>query len=299
MHKFTVTEENDKLRLDIYLTDNLPDALSRSFDQKLIGAGHVSVNKVLVKANYKIQTADTVEVDIPAGFLSHENIAPEMIPLDIVYEDGRILVINKPVGMVVHPAGGNYSGTLVNALLHHTQDLSDINTHIRPGIVHRLDQDTSGIIVIAKDNKSHAYLSEQFQSHDIKKRYVALVEGEVQFDEGQIDEPLGRNPIHRDKRKVSYEDDAKEALTIYRVIKRSKDMSYVALYPRTGRTHQLRVHMAHIHHPILGDEKYGKKWNFPRLALHAQSIGFAHPGSRRFIEFSIPPPVEFLERIGL
>ncbi len=299
IHSLTVTPEEIKSRIDVYLTANLPDAPSRSYVQKLIVAGCVTVDGKVIKSNYKVEDGDKLEVTIPKDFLRQDHIEAENIPLNIVYEDDFLIVINKPCGMVVHPAAGNYSGTLVNALLHYTKSLSDLNSEVRPGIVHRLDQETSGLILIAKDNKTHAKLSAQFQDHKVKKRYVALVEGGVQFDEGQINEPLGRHPKHREKQQVSQSDDAREAITFYKVIKRFKNITYIALFPKTGRTHQLRVHMAYLHHSILGDEKYGKKVTFPRLALHAQSIGFTHPGTKRYIEFSIRPPVEFLRAVGL
>ena len=201
--------------------------------------------------------------------------------------------------MLVHPAQGIYSGTLVNALLFHCRQLSDFNGSSRPGIVHRLDKETSGLMIAVKDNQTHAQLARQFQKHKVKKQYVALVEGEVEFDEGIIDAPLGRHPVHHDLRDVQYNDAAKNAVTFYRVIKRHKGVTLLSLFPKTGRTHQLRVHMNHIHHPILGDAKYGRKGSFPRLALHARAIGFEHPHWKCFLEFSCRPPREFLQKVGL
>ena len=294
-----VDPEHHRERLDVYLTRVLEDVPSRSFVQKLLEKGCVRVNQKEAKAHYKVQHNDAVTVEIPAGALEPQPIEPEDIPLDIFYEDEWLLVVNKPCGMMVHPAQGRNSGTLVNALLFHCRQLSDLNTASRPGIVHRLDKETSGLLVVAKDNSTHAQLASQFQKHRVKKRYVALVEGEVEFDEGVIDAPLGRHPLRYDLRDIQYDDEAKEAVTFYRVIKRHEGVTLVALFPKTGRTHQLRVHMDHIGHPILGDDKYGHKTNFPRLALHAKSLGFKHPAYKCFMEFSCRTPAEFLEKVAL
>ena len=293
----SVGPDEKELRLDVFLTRQMTDLPSRSYAQKLIESGCVKVNKKQVKSHYKVQPQDEVTVDVPDDFWDDQTLKPENIPLDIFYEDEWLLVINKPCGMIVHPAQGCYSGTLVNALLYYCKSLSDINSSIRPGIVHRLDQDTSGLILVAKDNKTHAELAKQFQDHLIKKRYAALVEGQVEFDEGKIDAAIGRNIYHRDKKAVSYDEEARDAITYYKVLKRAKGVTLMALYPKTGRTHQLRVHMAHLKHPILGDEKYGKKSSFSRLALHAQSIGFTHPRKKVFVEFSTKTPAEFLDRL--
>ncbi len=294
-----VEPEHDRERLDVYLTQALPDIPSRSFVQKLLEAGSVLVNKKQANAHYKVRVGDNINVDVAAELLDPHPVPPENIPLDIFYEDEFLLVVNKPAGMLVHPAQGYYSGTLVNALLFHCRQLSDFNTALRPGIVHRLDKETSGLMIAVKDNQTHAQLARQFQKHKVKKQYIALVEGEVEFDEGIIDAPLGRHSIHHDLRDVQYNDAAKDAVTFYRVIKRHKGVTLVSLFPKTGRTHQLRVHMNHIHHPILGDAKYGRKGSFPRLALHAQAIGFEHPHWKCFLEFSCRPPGEFLKKVGL
>ncbi len=292
-----VEAQQENVRLDVFLTQTLSDIPSRTFVKKLIETGHVLVNHSLAKAHYKTETGDEIEVEIPEEFLKPDHIEPENIPLDIFYEDDYLLVVNKPVGMLVHPAQGFYTATLVNALLYHCKQLSDVNADFRPGIVHRLDQDTSGLILIAKDNQTHLQLAEQFKNHTIKKKYLALVQGEIEFDEGMIDAPLGRHSTYREKRDVQFNDSAKEAVTYYRVIKRSPSVTFVALFPQTGRTHQLRVHMAYLKHPILGDAKYGKKETFPRLALHAQSIGFIHPRQNCFLEFSSQTPSDFLAKI--
>ncbi|HNV23576.1 MAG TPA: RluA family pseudouridine synthase, partial [Candidatus Omnitrophota bacterium] len=217
--------------------------------------------------------------------------------LDIFYEDSFLLVINKPVGMTVHPASGCYTGTLVNALLHYSKELSDVNDAMRPGIVHRLDKETSGLMLVAKDNITHTKLAKQFERREIKKKYIALVEGDVLCDEGKVDVPIGRNPFHHEKKAVSYEDSAKQAITFYQVLKRDHAVTMIALFPQTGRTHQLRVHMKHLGHPILGDDKYGHKNKFPRLALHAQSISFFHPRTKDFLEFSSAIPIEFVKEM--
>ncbi len=292
-YNFEVSEDHHKVRLDVFLVEQIPEEYSRSFIQKMIVTGRVTVNQKRVKPHYKILTGEKIEVEIEEADIRDERIGPEKISLDIFYEDKDILVINKPIGMLVHPANSSFSGTLVNALLHHCDSLSDVNTKLRPGIVHRLDRDTSGLILVAKNNPTHVRLARQFEKRRVKKRYVALVSGIVDFDEGLIDAPIGKHPRQHDLKKVIYSESSKEASTIYRVIKRLKKETYVGLYPKTGRTHQLRVHMSYLKHPILGDEKYGKKSTFPRLALHAQSIAFLHPTTKKFVQFSCPPPSEF------
>ncbi len=289
-HVLKVDEENNQLRLDLFLTKALPEVPSRSFIKRLIESEGVTVNGKKVKAHQKLFVADEVCVFWPEEESIDERINPENIPLDILYEDEILLVVNKPSGMLVHPASGYYSGTLVNALLYHCRVLSDFHPTLRPGIVHRLDQETSGLLVVAKNNTAHMNLSRQFEKRRVKKRYVALVDGLIEFDEGLIDAGLGRHPRHFDKKAVAFDDSAKKAKTFYRVLKRFQNTTYVALFPKTGRTHQLRVHLAYLGHPILGDEKYGKKNSFPRLALHAQSLGFFHPGTTQYMEFSVVPP---------
>ena len=292
-----VDPEFNDVRLDVFLAKNFSEAPSRTFVKKLIDAGHVSVNKKAAKANYKVTDGDQVHVEIPRGFLAPDHIDPENIPLNIFYEDEYLMVVNKPVGMLVHPAAGIYSGTLVNALLYHCKKLSKMD-EFRPGIVHRLDQETSGLMVAAKDNKTHAKLAKQFEEHHVMKRYVALVEGEIEFDQGVIDASIGRHPRYRDRKAVQLDDDsAKEAITFYEVLKRKGGVTLVALFPQSGRTHQLRVHMAHLKHPVLGDEKYGRKMTFSRLALHAQSLGFVHPVTKCYIEFSSIVPKEFFDKV--
>jgi len=296
-YDFKIKAETSGLRLDIFLTQSLPDERSRSFVKKLIDHGHVRVNENIAKANHKTSEGEDVFVSISDEFLSPQYVAPEDIPLDIFYEDEFLFVINKPSGMVVHPAHNCYSGTLVNALLHHAVNLSDVNSDIRPGIVHRLDQETSGLLLIAKDNITHTKLAKQFQRREVKKHYIALVEGDVEFDEGKIDAPIGKHPRYHEKKTVRYDDSAKDALTFYKVLKRKNGVSLVDVVIKTGRTHQIRVHMRHLGHPVLGDSKYGNKNNFTRLALHSRTVGFKHPRTKCFMEFCSLPPKEFFEKV--
>jgi 23S rRNA pseudouridine1911/1915/1917 synthase len=294
---FKISPEHQGLRLDIFLVQELDQSPSRSFVQKLIEQGCVKVNNRLATAKHKLRDGEGVEVNIPEDFLTPQYAAPEDIPLDVFYQDGHLLIINKPCGMVVHPAAGQYSGTLVNALLHLKVGLSDFGDDLRPGIVHRLDQDTSGLMVVARNNMAHARLAKLFQRREVKKQYLALLEGRVGFDEGLVDQPIGRDRCHREKMAVTHEDGARDAVTRYRVLRRLENATLVALYPTTGRTHQLRVHMRYLGNPVLGDPKYGNRRAFPRLALHAQSIGFRHPFTKRYIEFCSSPPAEFMEFI--
>lgn len=266
--------------------------LSRTSIQSLISKGRITVNgSPDVKPHYKVRKTDKIKVTPEDKIKSSLN--PEDIPLEIVYEDKDLAIINKPVGLVVHPAPGNYSHTLVNALLSRFKSLSDINPQ-RPGIVHRLDKDTSGILVIAKNNASHLKLAEQFADHSIKRKYVAIVKGRVEFDENVIEAPIARHAFKRENMAVNFSDKARYAKTRYRTLKRFKGHTLLLLEPFTGRTHQLRVHLAFIGHPILGDKKYGKNDEFSRLALHAQSLGFIHPTTGKFVEFNSSLPQEFL-----
>lgn len=289
-----VAAEDNQKRLDIFLTKELSDIGSRSFLKKLIDAGRVKLNKKVVKAHHKVAEGDEVFVEVPDEFLEPQDLEPQDIALDIFYEDEYLLVVNKPPGMLVHPAAGIYKGTLVNALLFHCAKLSEGSAPLRQGIVHRLDQETSGLMVVAKDNKTHSFLANQFAEHTVKKCYWAIVDGKVEFDEGMIEAPLGRDRFHREKKAVLFDDSAKYAMTTYRVRKRFARATLVELFPKTGRTHQLRVHMSYLRHPVLGDEKYGRHKNFSRLALHAKTLGFLHPKTKRFIEFTCRPPKEFL-----
>ncbi len=293
LHVLKVEEKDNQLRLDLFLTRNLPEAFSRTFIQRLIEADCVLVNGQKAKAHHKMTINDEVKVSVALPETLDDKIKPEDIPLDIFYEDVTLLVINKPAGMTVHPAKGIYSGTLVNAILYHCQQLSDIHP-FRPGIVHRLDRETSGLMVVAKTDVAHRNLARQFEKRLVKKTYLAWVHGKVEFEEGVIDVALGPHPVFFDKKAVAFDEKAKKAKTFYRVLKREKDKTLVECFPKTGRTHQLRVHWAYLGHPILGDEKYGRKDSFPRLALHAQVLGLFHPRTTKYIEFSSVPPREFL-----
>ncbi len=295
----TVSPESAGRRLDAFLADYFKGehiGLSRTALQILIKNGGVKTgSEILKKSNYKIKEGDVITI----LFEEHKDslIVAEDIPLDVVYEDDDIAVINKPPGLVVHPAPGNYEHTLVNALLNRFGQLSDINP-LRPGIVHRLDKETSGVLVVARNNHAHLGLAEQFSDHSIKRTYWALVRGSMEFDEQIIEASIGRHPVRRKEMAVSFNENAKYARTYYKTLKRSKDFSLLELHPFTGRTHQLRVHLAFVGHPILGDEKYGRKNEFGRLALHAKTLGFIHPRTHKFIEFSSPLPKEFDDFLG-
>ena len=290
-------EEKGK-RLDLLLADysKLHSlGLSRTTIQKLISEGNVSsVGLELKSPHYKVKEKQIIKIILPEK--KDSRLYSEDIPLEVVYEDADLAVINKPCGLVVHPAPGNAEHTLVNAILHRFSGLSDINPG-RPGIVHRLDKETSGLLVIAKNNAAHLKLAEQFAEHNIERKYVAIVRGKVEFDEDVIEASIARHPVKRKSMSVSYNDDSKYAKTHYRTLKRAKDCSLLELKPFTGRTHQLRVHLSFIGHPILGDEKYGKKSEFSRLALHAQALGFIHPITGKKLYFESPLPKEFKEFI--
>ena len=287
-------EEQPNIRLDSFLASQLKD-YSRTHLKNLINSGNVLVNNKNVKPHYTLRKDDEVSISFPDKVES--SLLGEDIPLDIIYEDKDVIVLNKPAGLVVHPGAGNDKSTLVNALLNHTKDLSDINPE-RPGIVHRLDMETSGVMVVAKNNFTHLELAKQFKDHSIKRRYIALVKGLIDFKEGIVDVPIDRHPVNRQKMLVRFSPEARTAETYYRVIKKFDDFTLVELLPKTGRTHQLRVHMAHLKHPIMGDSKYGNKHNFSRLALHAKDLGFFHPGKEKFVEFSSELPKEMKATIG-
>ena len=286
------------MRLDLFLVDyalanNL--GLSRTNIQKLIHGGKIFLNgQAATKPHQKLAPDDQLQVFLPEQ--EKTQILPEEIPLDIVYEDADVLVLNKQSGLVVHPAPGNREHTLVNALLGRPVELSDINKN-RPGIVHRLDKETSGLLVIAKNNPSHLHLVKQFSKHSIQRKYVAIVSGRVEFDEDIIEAPIGRHPVKRKNMAVSFLQNTKYARTAYKTLKRSKEFSLLELKPFTGRTHQLRVHLAYLGYPILGDSKYGKSGDFGRLALHAQEIGFLHPATNKLMHFTSKLPAEFQEFI--
>mgnify|MGYP000964890012 CR=1 FL=1 len=293
MEEITLIAEDEGLRLDTWLTDKLKD-YSRSYIQKLMEDELVLVNGKARKANYRIKTGDEIHVSIPEP--EKLDVKPEKIELEILYEDEDLIVVNKPKGMVVHPAAGNYSGTLVNALMAYCGDrLSDINGVIRPGIVHRIDKDTSGILVVAKNNIAHERLSEKLKKHDIKRIYVAIVEGVIKEDKGIIDAPIGRHPVERKKMAVNTKN-GRRAVTRFKVLERFKDATYIQAELETGRTHQIRVHMAYLGHPLVGDEVYGRKRqrvNIQGQALHAKVLGFVHPIKNEYMEFMAEPPAYF------
>lgn len=308
--RFEVPQGKKKERIDVYLT-NLIENATRSKVQKLLEAQMVTVNGVPVKANYKVGPLDTVSVTIPIS-PRPEDTAPEDIPLDIIFEDEYLLIVNKPAGMVAHPAYANYTGTLVNALLHHSQKLSNVNEPGRPGIVHRIDKDTSGILVVAKDDFTHAELAKQFSKHTIEREYWAVCWGLFKEKEGVVDKNIARSKSDRKKFGVS-ESEGKTAITFYSVLEEFEFASLVKLRLKTGRTHQIRVHMAAINHPIFGDVTYGgNKIVFgaalpkmkahidnlltimPRQALHAKTLGFWHPHLNQYMRFDSPLPQDFL-----
>ena len=283
-----IQAEQAHVRVDVFLKEKEPQ-VSRTLIKDLILRGKVLVNGLQVKPHYKLKDNDKLRWQIPESAPS--SLDQEDIPLNIIFEDKDLIVLNKPSGIVVHPGAGNPTHTLANALLFHTRELSSINPD-RPGIVHRLDKETSGLMVIAKNNLAHLELAKQFKKHSIERRYMALVAGQVAFDEGVIDVPLKRHVLDRKKISVSFSEEAKPAQTRYRVLKRYPEFTAVELFPQTGRTHQLRVHLSYLGHPILGDMTYGKKKNFPRLALHAKDLGFTHPASGEFMRFESPLPDE-------
>lgn len=284
-------EENEKIRIDKYLSEKLD--LSRSKIQRLIDNKKVIVNNKFVSANYKIKMGDLIEVN---DDLNYEiNIEKENIPLDIVYEDDDLLIVNKESGMVTHPAPGHYTKTLVNALLYKF-DISS-TTDIRPGIVHRLDKDTSGLMVVAKNEKTHEKLSEMIKNKEVKRHYIALVEGVIQHETGTIDAPIGRDQYDRQKMAVT-DINGKDSITHFKVLKRYKNKTLVECILETGRTHQIRVHMKYINHPVVNDPIYNKKKSddFGQM-LHSKSIEFIHPITKKEIYFEVEPPKEFMEKL--
>ena len=287
--EWDVPEEEAGERIDKTVTDRLGDGFSRSQVQQWIRDGLVTVNGVAVKPNYKTAAGDWIAVRIPDPV--ELDVAPEPIPLDVVYEDRDVIVVNKPRGMVVHPAPGHLSGTLVNALLHHCRDLSGINGVLRPGIVHRIDKDTSGLLVAAKNDVAHAALAEQLKHHTVTRKYIAIVHGNVPHDRGTVDAPIGRDPQDRKLFTVIHKN-GKRAVTHFTVTERFGDFTMLELRLETGRTHQIRVHMKFIGHPLVGDPLYGR--NRRKLmegqALHAAVLGFTHPRSGTYMEFEAPLP---------
>ncbi len=296
IQRLTVDESGAGSRLDKFLSERL-SGLTRSHIQKLIGDKNVLVGGEGAKANLKLKCGDEISIDVPEP--SEPEILAENIPLDVVYEDADMLVVNKPQGMVVHPAAGNYSGTLVNALMYRCgNELSGINGEKRPGILHRIDKDTSGLLLVAKSDKAHIGLSEQIKEHSLTRAYKALVHGGFSSDSGVIDEPIGRHPTDRKKMAVTYRN-SKDAITHYNVLERFGKYSLIECILETGRTHQIRVHMSRHGHPIVGDKTYGVKkeeFNLKGQLLHAYKVGFIHPISGEYMEFTSELP-DYFEKV--
>lgn len=296
-YKFIVEPEDEKLRIDKFLSEQLPE-LSRSRLQKLLKEEHVLVKDKPAKASYVVQEQDELSVILPPN--QELDIEAENIPLDILYEDDDLLVVNKPKDMVVHPAAGHYTGTLVNALMFHCKDqLSGINGVLRPGIVHRIDKDTTGALVVCKNDHAHQALASQLAVHSITRRYRCIVHGRMKTEEGTIEGNIGRHPVDRKKMAVVSQG-GKTAITHYRVLERFDQFSYVECRLETGRTHQIRVHMASIGHPVLGDDIYGPKKcpvkGLKGQTLHACVIGFVHPTTEEYLECTAPLP-EYFENL--
>ena len=278
-------------RVDSYLAKLLKDQYSREEIKRSVQKGEIRVNGHAVPPRYLLKIGDRIETDISAQVPTH--LSPEETPLKVVYEDDDLLVIDKPAGMVVHPGAGRKEGTLVNALIGRGSKLSSMGGHMRPGIVHRLDKETSGLMVVAKTNSAHRGLQSQFADRSFSKTYLALVKGRVEFEEGHVDQPIGRHAKVRQKMAVSRADSARSAETRYRVLERLKYATLLEIKLLTGRTHQIRVHMAHLGHPVVGDELYGTRDVFSRHALHAFRIQFIHPKNGKLMKFESETPDDF------
>ena len=292
-----INKEDIAKRLDVYLTEKLENEnITRSYIKTLVDSEKILVNGKSVKSGYKLKANDNIHVEITEKV--NEEIVPQDIPLNIIYEDEDIIIVNKEKGMVVHPANGNYSGTMVNSLMYtHKDSLSSINGVVRPGVVHRIDKDTSGILVIAKNDNAHKKLSEQFKVHSITRKYIALVKGIIKEDSITIDKPIGRSI--KDRKKMAVTDkNSRNAVTHISVLKRfySSGVTLIEAQLETGRTHQIRVHMAYLHHPLVGDEVYGKKdsnFKVKGQMLHAKVLGFIHPTTNKYVEFDSELPEYF------
>ena len=291
--KFEIDEEQAGIRIDKFLSEELPD-ISRSYIQKLIKDEQIIVNDKVVKSNYKINAGDILLLEEPE--LKEPDIVAENIPLDILYEDHDLLIVNKPKGMVVHPSAGHYTGTLVNALMFYCKDdLSGINGVMRPGIVHRIDMDTTGSLLVCKNDVTHNHIAEQLKEHSITRVYHAIVHGVIKEDEGTVNAPIGRHPVERKKMSINH-NNGKEAITHYKVLERFANYTYIECRLETGRTHQIRVHMASLHHPLLGDSVYGPAkcpYKLQGQTLHAKTIGIIHPRTGEYLETDAPLPQYF------
>ena len=291
-----ITPEMEGERIDKCISNYL-ESLSRSYIQKIIKDGKAYVNDAVVKANYKVKVDDKVQFEIPD--CEEPDIPPQDIPLDILYEDKDILIVNKPKDMVVHPAPGHYEGTLVNAIMFHCKDeLSGINGVLRPGIVHRIDKDTTGSIIICKNDEAHRKIAQQLKEHSITRKYRAIVYGRIMEEEGTVNAPIGRHPTDRKKMAIN-EKNGKPAVTHYKVLVRFDKYTYIECQLETGRTHQIRVHMTSIGHPLLGDEVYGNvkcPFKLEGQTLHAMTIGFIHPTTGEYVEYEAPLP-EYFEHL--
>lgn len=291
--EFLVEGSEAQERLDVFLARKLADRFSRAHLQKMIKSGGVLVDGKSVTPHYAVKSGEKVRVE--KFERPEEDLRAEPIPIEILFEDDDLMIVNKPAGMVVHPAHGNPNHTMVNALLYHVQSLSHTEDKVRPGIVHRLDKETSGVMVVAKNDRAHAKLAEQFKQHTIERVYHAIVRGVIQHDEGTCEEPVGRAFLNR-KKVIVKPSGGKEATTCFRVVKRFANATLVEIRPKTGRTHQIRVHLAHMGHPVLGDTFYGIP--FPpikRQALHASSLGFEHPRTRERVSFTTEFPEDMRE----
>lgn len=294
-----VEAESKGERIDKYLSDML-SSYSRSHIQKLVTDGNVLVDNKIIKSNYRLSPGEKVQVRIPLPV--ELEILPEEIPLDIIYEDQDVIVVNKPKGMVVHPSAGHYSGTLVNALMYHCKDnLSGINGVLRPGIVHRIDMDTTGLLVVCKNDEAHASLSKQLKDHTITRTYYAICYNRFGDESGTIDAPIGRHPVERKKMTINYEN-GKHAVTHFKVLENLNRFAYIECNLETGRTHQIRVHLSSIRHPLLGDELYfnGKcPHKLQGQTLHAGILGFVHPRTGEYMEFKAPLPEYFVKLLEI
>ena len=283
-----VNEEMEGERLDACIAEQL-EYLSRSMVQTLLADGQITIDGKIPKASYRVKEGEEIRIHIPAP--QEVNIAAQDIPLEIVYQDKDIVIINKPQGMVVHPAHGNWDNTLVNALLFHIKDLSGINGELRPGIVHRLDKDTSGLLMVAKNDQAHRHLAQQIKEHSFNRQYIALVHGNISEKLGVIEAPIGRSKT--DRKKMAVVKDGKAAISEYQVLERFRNYSLVKVKLLTGRTHQIRVHFAYINHPVVGDPLYGpakKHFTLNGQALHACLLGFIHPSTGEYMEFTVDLP---------